>query len=74
VAAGRDLDEAFGLIEVGEKAAGLFMKNRSLGKALCFIDPGDLEKIAMGFGVEPDREILNTTLPARFSGKSEESP
>lgn len=63
IAAGRDLDEAFGLIEVGEKAAELFLLTCSLGGAAGHIGTEDLKAIATGFGVEPDMEILRSPMP-----------
>lgn len=70
VAVGKDVDEALGLIEVGEKAAELYLEaagvegpNEGLGDAA-------LRAIAAGFGVEPEETILKGRSPR---GKEEEA-
>ena len=59
VAVGKDLDEALGLIEVGEKAAGLYLEAVGLGGPGEGLGGDALRAIAAGFGVEPDETILN---------------
>lgn len=55
---GKDLDEAFGLIETAEKAAEVYIKIAGL-KRLNTITDGDLKLIAKGFNVEYKKEFLN---------------
>jgi rhamnulose-1-phosphate aldolase len=58
VAAGPDLDFAFGLIETAEKAAEIHVKASSLGGAAHRLSTEQLRALAEGFGVTPDAEIL----------------
>jgi rhamnulose-1-phosphate aldolase len=80
VALGKDLDEALGLIEVGEKAAELYMESAGLGGLGKGLGTDALKAIATVFGVEPDEAILNApvVLPRAVSrrnrrGKEEEA-
>jgi len=80
VALGKDLDEALGLIEVGEKAAELYMESTGLGVPGKGLGSDALKSIAAVFGVEPDETILNApiVLPGVVSrrnrrGKEEEA-
>jgi len=58
VAAGPDLDVAFGLIETAEKAAEIYLKAASVGSVERRLSDEQLSALARRFGVEPDREIL----------------
>jgi rhamnulose-1-phosphate aldolase len=58
VAAGPDLDKAFGLIETAEKAAEIYLKAAALGPVRRRLDNEQLTALARRFGVEPDAEIL----------------
>jgi rhamnulose-1-phosphate aldolase len=58
VAAGRNLDAAFGLIETAEKAAEIYLKAAALGPVKRRLDDEQLGALARRFGVEPDPEIL----------------
>jgi rhamnulose-1-phosphate aldolase len=58
VAAGPDLDKAFGLIETAEKAAEIYLKAAALGPVERRLDDEQLTALARRFGVEPDPEIL----------------
>jgi len=58
VAAGPDLEHAFGLIETAEKAAEIYLKAASLGPVERRLTTEQLTALAANFGVEPDREIL----------------
>jgi rhamnulose-1-phosphate aldolase len=63
VAVGRNLDEAFGLIETGEKAAEIYLKAAALGAVERRLDNEQLGALARRFGVEPDLEILAESDP-----------
>lgn len=54
---GRDLDEAFGLIETVEKAAEIYMKTASLPKVNC-LPKEQLLDVARVYGVTPREEFL----------------
>ena len=56
--AGRDLDEAFGLIETAEKAAEVYMKIAHL-PILHTIDDDGLRQLANRYGVKPRAEYLS---------------
>ena len=57
--AGRDLDEAFGLIETVEKAAQLFMMYNSTGLPhINYITDAQLWEIANHFKVTPKEGII----------------
>jgi rhamnulose-1-phosphate aldolase len=58
VAAGPDLEHAFGLIETAEKAAEIYFKAAALGPVTRRLTTEQLTALATNFGVEPDREIL----------------
>jgi rhamnulose-1-phosphate aldolase len=58
VAAGPDLDAAFGLIETAEKAAEIYLKAAALGPVERRLSTEQLTALAGRFGVEPDREFL----------------
>jgi len=58
VAAGPDLDHAFGLIETAEKAAEIYLKAAALGPVERRLTTRQLTALADRFGVEPDRDIL----------------
>ncbi len=58
VAAGPDLEHAFGLIETAEKAAEIYLKAAALGSVTRRLTTEQLTALAANFGVEPDREIL----------------
>ncbi len=58
VSAGRDLEEAFDLIEAGEKAAGLYLEAVSSGAKPELLESGSLLEIARGTGVAPDPAVL----------------
>jgi rhamnulose-1-phosphate aldolase len=58
VAAGPDLDAAFGLIETAEKAAEIYLMAAALGPVQRRLDDQQLVALARRFGVEPDPEIL----------------
>ncbi|MEN8152156.1 MAG: rhamnulose-1-phosphate aldolase [Planctomycetota bacterium] len=58
VAAGPDLEHAFGLIETAEKAAEIYVKAAALGPVPHRLTTEQLTALAANFGVEPDREIL----------------
>jgi rhamnulose-1-phosphate aldolase len=58
VAAGRNLDAAFGLIETAEKAAEIYLKAAALGPVERRLSNEQLTALARRFGVEPDAEIL----------------
>ncbi|MFP4036422.1 MAG: rhamnulose-1-phosphate aldolase [Desulfobacteraceae bacterium] len=58
VAAGRDLDEAFGLIETGEKAAGMYLDAARYGGEPELLDVSRLLDIAQACGVEPDSDMM----------------
>lgn len=59
VAAGPDLDVAFGLIETAEKAAEIYLKAASVGPVERRLGNEQLRALAGRFGVEPDAEILD---------------
>jgi rhamnulose-1-phosphate aldolase len=59
VAAGPDLEHAFGLIETAEKAAEIYLKAAALGPVTRRLTTEQLAALAANFGVEPDREILH---------------
>ena len=56
--AGKDLDEAFGLIETVEKAAQLYMITAHLPR-INTINDNQLKEIAEGFGVKYRKDFLN---------------
>ena len=56
--AGKDLDEAFGLIETVEKAAQLYMLTAHLPR-INTINDMQLKEIAEGFGLEYRKDFLN---------------
>jgi rhamnulose-1-phosphate aldolase len=58
VAAGANLDAAFGLIETAEKAAEIYLKAAALGPVKRRLSNEQLTALARRFGVEPDPEIL----------------
>jgi rhamnulose-1-phosphate aldolase len=58
VAAGRNLDQAFGLIETAEKAAEIYLKVAAVGPVERRLSNDQLTALARRFGVEPDPEIL----------------
>jgi rhamnulose-1-phosphate aldolase len=58
VAAGPDLNTAFGLIETAEKAADIYLKVAALGPVERRLSYEQLTALARRFGVEPDPEIL----------------
>jgi rhamnulose-1-phosphate aldolase len=58
VAAGPNLDAAFGLIETAEKAAEIYLKAAALGPVEHRLSNQQLTALARRFGVEPDPEIL----------------
>jgi len=58
VAAGPDLDTAFGLIETAEKAAEIYLKVAAMGPVERRLTNEQLTALARRFGVEPDPEIL----------------
>jgi rhamnulose-1-phosphate aldolase len=58
VAAGPNLDAAFGLIETAEKAAEIYLKAAALGPVERRLSNEQLTALARRFGVEPDPEIL----------------
>jgi rhamnulose-1-phosphate aldolase len=58
VAAGRNLDAAFGLIETAEKAAEIYLKVAAVGPVERRLSDEQLSALARRFGVEPDPEIL----------------
>ena len=58
VAAGRNLDAAFGLIETAEKAAEIYLKVAAMGSVERRLTTEQLIALARRFGVEPDPEIL----------------
>lgn len=58
VAAGADLDEAFGLIDTAEKAARIYLTAASLGPVTRRLSTPQLTALAKKFGVQPDPEIL----------------
>jgi rhamnulose-1-phosphate aldolase len=58
VAAGPDLDAAFGLIETAEKAAEIYLKVAAVGSVGRRLSNEQLSALARRFGVEPDPEIL----------------
>jgi rhamnulose-1-phosphate aldolase len=60
VAAGRSLDEAVGLIETVEKAAGIYLKATAAGGLKSLLTEDELRAVAGHFGVVPDEEILCT--------------
>jgi len=60
VAAGRNLDAAFGLIETAEKAAEIYLKVAALGPLERRLDNEQLGALARRFAVTPDPEILAT--------------
>ena len=59
VAAGPDLDAAFGLIHTAEKAAGIYMKAAALGPVKNRISVQQLRAMARAFNLEFDPEILD---------------
>ncbi|MCF8062666.1 MAG: rhamnulose-1-phosphate aldolase [Deltaproteobacteria bacterium] len=63
VAAGRSLDEAVGLIETVEKAAGIYLKAAAAGGPSARLGEKELTEIAERFGVTPDPEILGSPAP-----------
>jgi rhamnulose-1-phosphate aldolase len=63
VAAGRNLDAAFGLIETAEKAAEIYLKAAALGSVERRLGNDQLNALARRFGVEPDPEILTRGSP-----------
>lgn len=58
VAAGRNLDAAFGLIETAEKAAEIYLKVAAVGPVDRRLTNEQLTALAHRFGVEPDPKIL----------------
>ena len=58
VAAGPDLDAAFGLIDTAEKAADIYLKVAALGPVERRLNREQLRALAQRFSVEPDPEIL----------------
>jgi rhamnulose-1-phosphate aldolase len=58
VAAGRNLDAAFGLIETAEKAAEIYLKVAAVGPVERRLTNEQLTALAHRFGVEADPEIL----------------
>ena len=58
VAAGPDLEHAFGLIETAEKAAQIYLKAAALGPVERRLTREQLVALAENFGVEPDPELL----------------
>ncbi len=63
VAAGRNLDAAFGLIETAEKAAEIYLKAAALGPVEHRLSNEQLSALARHFGVQPDPEILASSEP-----------
>jgi rhamnulose-1-phosphate aldolase len=63
VAAGHNLDAAFGLIETAEKAAEIYLKVAAVGPVERRLDNEQLGALARRFGVEPDPEILASSDP-----------
>jgi rhamnulose-1-phosphate aldolase len=55
---GKDLDEAFGLIDTAEKAATILVKVLSMGGKKQTITDQQLRDLAEGFGVEPLEGVL----------------
>ncbi len=51
---GRNLDAAFGLIDMAEKAAQIYLLSRSAGGITCALTTDQLTKIAANFRVRPD--------------------
>jgi rhamnulose-1-phosphate aldolase len=63
VAAGPDLDKAFGLIETAEKAAEIYLKVAAQGPVERRLGNPQLIALARRFGVDPDPEILERSDP-----------
>jgi len=67
MAAGRNADEAMGLLEAGEKASEIYLKASTAGGVRATLGREDLRAIAAQFGVLPDEEILRSPDPV-FQG------
>jgi rhamnulose-1-phosphate aldolase len=58
VGTGRNLDEAFGLIDMAEKAAGIFLAAKAAGGVINKPSLQQLKAIAANFKVEPEESFL----------------
>lgn len=59
LAAGRNLDTAFGLIDTAEKSADIYIKTESIGGIKNKLLMDELIAIAHNFGLEPAQDIIN---------------
>ena len=66
-ATGRNLDAAFGLIDMADKAAQIYLMARAAGGVACTLSTDQVARIAANFKVTADPEGLAADTAAYFA-------
>ncbi len=64
---GRNLDAAFGIIDMADKAAQIYLMARSTGRIACTLNTDQVRRIAANFKVVPDAAALAADTSAFFA-------